>query len=474
MSATPSPDRGHQAPALSSLCLAVAERAPLPMAAVEGAGHLVRYANPPFCHLIGKPLEQIVGKALGELLPEKDECVTLLDRVFRTGKPENHTERDRSKTHPVFWSYTMWPVMANERAAGVVIQVTETAQFHKTTLEMNEALTLGSVRQHQLAEAATSWNTRLQEEISVRTQAETALRAVRMELARVNAELEQKVCDRTAKLQETIEELEHFSYTITHDMRAPLRAMKGFGGILLEECSECLNPGRREYIRRIIDSADRMDKLIIDALQYSGAVRQHFDLEPVDIDVLLRGMLECYPEFQPPRANIHIDAPLPVVLGNKAGLTQCFSNLLGNAVKFVSPGQVPDVRVWAEVRTGAPEIEGPEEPCAQHAAGNSPAPPAPTAGCRSPAADHVRLWVEDKGIGIEKEFQDKIWQMFQQLDKSYEGTGIGLALVRKVVSRMNGTAGVESDPGHGSRFWIELKRADKQPEPNPTGQTIPP
>jgi signal transduction histidine kinase len=77
----------------------------------------------------------------------------------------------------------------------------------------------------------------------------------------------------------------------------------------------------------------------------------------------------------------------------------------------------------------------------------------------------VRIWFEDKGIGIEKQYHDKIWQMFQQLDKAYEGTGIGLALVRKVVDRMGGQVGVESEPGHGSRFWIELKPANGQPHP---------
>jgi signal transduction histidine kinase len=81
-------------------------------------------------------------------------------------------------------------------------------------------------------------------------------------------------------------------------------------------------------------------------------------------------------------------------------------------------------------------------------------------GHPSPARDHARIWFEDKGIGIEKEYHDKIWQMFQQLNKSYEGTGIGLALVRKVVDRMEGKVGVESEPGQGSRFWVELKGAD--------------
>ena len=110
-------------------------------------------------------------------------------------------------------------------------------------------------------------------EIIERTQAEAALLAARTELAQANAELEQKVRDRTAKLQETVAELEHFSYTITHDMRAPLRAMYTLGGVLLEECADCLHPSRREYIRQIVDSADRMDKLITDALQYSAVVR---------------------------------------------------------------------------------------------------------------------------------------------------------------------------------------------------------
>ena len=134
--------------------------------------------------------------------------------------------------------------------------------------------------------------------------ARQAIQSASARLDRANAELEQKVRDRTAQLQETVAELEHFSYTITHDMRAPLRAMRGFGGILLEQCADCLHPERREDLRRITDSADRMDRLITDALQYSGAVRQRFDLEPVDTDALLRGMPRVLPPVPTaPRAN---------------------------------------------------------------------------------------------------------------------------------------------------------------------------
>ena len=152
--------------------MAVAEHAPLAMATVEGASHIVRYVNPAFCRLLDKPSEQLIGIPFCEMLPTRHECVALLDRVFRTGKPESHTEQEQSKPHPAFWSFTMWPVLADERPVGVMIQVTETTQFHETTLAMNEALMLGSLRQHELTAAADSSNVQLQTEIVDRKQRE--------------------------------------------------------------------------------------------------------------------------------------------------------------------------------------------------------------------------------------------------------------------------------------------------------------
>ena len=157
---------------LPSLCLAITEHAPLPIATVEGATHIVRYVNPAFCRLMEKPKEQLLGKPISGLLPKKDECVTLLDRVFQTKKPESHIEQEHSKPHPVFWSYLMWPVMTDELLVGVMIQVTETAQFHEKTLAMNEALMLGSVRQHELAEASERLNVQLRTEITMRKRVE--------------------------------------------------------------------------------------------------------------------------------------------------------------------------------------------------------------------------------------------------------------------------------------------------------------
>jgi PAS domain S-box-containing protein len=235
-------------------------------------------------------------------------------------------------------------------------------------------------------------------------------------------ELERLVAERTSKLQELVGDLEHFSYSITHDMRAPLRAMKGYGEVLVESCPECPNPQRKTFLKRIMAAADRMDCLIVDALNYSRAVRQELPLSPVDPGHLLRGMLDSYPEFQPDRADIQILGELPPVLANEAALTQCFSNLLGNAVKFVRPGERAQVRITSEL-----------------------------------VSDAVRIWIEDNGIGIPEPMIPKVFDMFSRGQTTHEGTGIGLALVRKVVHRMGGKVGVESAVGKGSRFWVELK-----------------
>ena len=163
-------------PDLSKLYLAITEHAPVPLVMVEGARHIVSHVNLAFCRLVDRPSEQLVGTAIGEMLPEGSECAAALDRVFRTGRSESQAGQDGSKAHPAAWSYTMWPVLIDKRPVGVMIQVTETGQLHERTLAMNEALMLGSLRQHELHEVADALNVQLQAEIAERTQAETALR----------------------------------------------------------------------------------------------------------------------------------------------------------------------------------------------------------------------------------------------------------------------------------------------------------
>jgi len=274
-------------------------------------------------------------------------------------------------------------------------------------------------------------------------------------------ELERLVGERTARLQELVTELEHFSYSIVHDMRAPLRSMSGFAGIAIELCASPELQEQRRLLQRISQSAGRMDSLITDALNYSEAVRKHLPLSPVDVSFLLRGMLDSYPEFLPSHANIQVQADIPLVFANEAGLTQCFSNLLNNAIQFVESGKFPEIRIRAELRDRSAEPPLEAMSCAKpfSPSGFAPIPSLPVPIQKEGPTRWVRIWVEDNGIGISESMLSRVFNMFTKGETVQSGTGIGLALVRKVADRMGGRVGVESVEGQGSRFWIELTPA---------------
>jgi PAS domain S-box-containing protein len=266
-------------------------------------------------------------------------------------------------------------------------------------------------------------------DITERRRAEESLREAHEQLADHAGQLETLVQERTARLQDVVDELQHVSYAMAHDMRAPLRAMNTFANLLAEKASsDRIDPAdAKEYTRRIIVAAKRLDKLIQDALNYTKVAQQEIPLGQVDLSKLVRDLIDTYPNFHADKADILIVNKLPVVSGNDSLLTQCFSNLLGNAVKFVAPGVKPKVRVRAETGNGT-----------------------------------ARIWIEDNGIGIPKNAQPRLFQMFQKLDAEYEGTGIGLAIVRKVIERMGGKVGVESERGKGSSFWVDIPLARGQ------------
>lgn len=252
----------------------------------------------------------------------------------------------------------------------------------------------------------------------------SALRKVKEELQHHAAELEQRVAERTVELSETVHELEAFSYSVAHDMRAPLRAMQGYAGFVLDEGAGKLDAPAVQALQKISAAALRLDRLILDVLNYSRLVRTEFQLTPVDVDRLTREIIDNYQDWHPPAAEVVIEGKLPMVFGNEAFLTQCVTNLVGNAIKFVPPGRVPQVKISGET------IQG-----------------------------DVRLYFKDNGLGIAAKDQQRIFRIFERLHspKEYEGTGIGLAIVRKAVERMGGQVGVDSEPDGGSRFWLQLK-----------------
>jgi PAS domain S-box-containing protein len=238
------------------------------------------------------------------------------------------------------------------------------------------------------------------------------------------AELEDQVQERTAQLTEANAQLEAFAYTVSHDLKAPLRGIRGFAQALSEDYKEKLDGQARDYLRRIEEGVERMQALIEDLLAHSQLSRAEFRLTTVDLGSVVEEALRSLDlEGKAGKAEISIKEPLPSVIAQHSALVQTIQNLLSNAIKFTQLGQPARVEVFAE------EI-----------------------------GDKTRLYVEDHGIGIEERHFDRIFQVFERLHgvETFSGTGIGLAIVRKAVERMGGTCGVESQLGSGSRFWIEL------------------
>jgi len=201
--------------------------------------------------------------------------------------------------------------------------------------------------------------------------------------------------------------------------------MQGYAQMVAQEYADHpLDAIGLDYLQRIGRAAMRLDRLVQDVLSYTKVLRTEAPMGSIDLDRLVRDIIETYPSSQPARADILIEGTLPQVLGNEAFLTQCISNLLGNAVKFVSPGTSPRVRIWAE-----------------------------------PAGIRVRVWIEDNGIGIAPENHARIFRMFEHIHPSaeYEGTGMGLTIARKAIERMGAQIGFESELGKGTKFWIDLE-----------------
>ncbi len=238
--------------------------------------------------------------------------------------------------------------------------------------------------------------------------------------------LETKVRERTAQLEEINQELKAFSYSISHDLKAPLRAIQGFAIALQEDYGEQLDDLGREYTERLAASAQQMERLIQDLLAYSRLSRTEIQKQSVNLLLIVnRALEELDLQIQKVEAEITVDRPLLTVLGNRTILLQVVNNLLSNAIKFTALDAKPQIHIWTENRD-----------------------------------DYVRLWIEDNGIGIKPQHQERIFQVFERLhgNEAYPGTGIGLAIVKKGIERLGGRFGVESEVNRGSRFWVELPR----------------
>jgi signal transduction histidine kinase len=254
--------------------------------------------------------------------------------------------------------------------------------------------------------------------------------SVFVELHRKNQQihsLNQQLQKRVAQLTETNQALEAFTYSIAHDLRAPLRAMLGFSRALLEDYGAAMDASGQDFANRIVGSAKRMDDLIQDLLSYSRLSREQIKLGRVKLEAALDEVLkQCEPQVREKEAEIRVESLHSEVWAHRGVLVQMLVNLVSNSLKFVATGVKPRVRIWSEV--GGP---------------------------------WVRLSIQDNGIGIASEHHQRIFRVFERLHgpEEYPGTGIGLANVSKAAERMGGRVGVESQLHQGSRFWVELPKA---------------
>jgi len=300
----------------------------------------------------------------------------------------------------------------------------ETVRLTRDRQEVEVSLTISPIRDPEGLVVGAS---KIARDITEKKESERKLAAAHDELKKHIHHLDKLVAARTAELTETVLDLETFASSLSHDLRAPLRALSGLAAALQQDFGAKIPSEAREMIYRIHDSTGRLTRFVDAVLSYMRIRGQNVSMEDVSLDRLVSEVIEDYPYVRETNAKVQVDAPLLPVLGNDALLLQVLANLVSNAVKFVSPGIRPKLHIGTE-RIGK----------------------------------RVRLWIEDNGIGVTPADRARIFDLFSRASgaERYEGSGVGLAVVQRAVRRMGGHLGLESEPGSGSRFWVDLQPAN--------------
>lgn len=377
--------------------------------AVDREGR-VTFVNPAAERLLGYAAEELLGRNMHELIHHRHgdpssipaEACPLLG-VIRTGKPVRIEEDifTRRDGQLLSVAYSSAPIIEEGTVAGAVVA------FHDISQSKRDAHALRESRGQLLA----------------------ALEALREE----REALERRILERTAELHQANErleisnrELQDFASVASHDLQEPLRKIQAFGDRLETRCAAALGVEGQDYLRRIRNAAKRMQSLIGDLLDFSRVSTRALPPAPVDLNAVAREVVVDLEEaIQRNGGRVEL-GELPTLDADPLQMRQLLQNLIANALKFRKPDAPPIVRVE----------------------------------CQSQEPGSVQLLVQDNGIGFDEKYLDRIFNVFQRLHGrgTYEGTGIGLAICRKIAERHGGSITARSQPGVGSTFIVTLPR----------------
>lgn len=354
--------------------------------------------NPAWQLVLGYSEEELKSRPFWDRMDAEDRALTrqALNRAVELQRPISFEAQYQCADGSFrCFSWTVAPYPAEQLLYLFARDVTEARRAEREIKKLNTDL-------ENRAREVGATNTELQGEISTRKRTEVAL-------------------------QESNSALEAFSYSVSHDLRAPIRAMQGFARVLLEDYGTVLDDMGKECATRIVNASERMDNLVHDLLVYSRLGHTELVLTSTPLqEIMLETLVGLEVELKSKNAEVEVVEPMPKVLAHDTTLTQILTNLVSNGTKFVPVGTRPKLKVWTEVESGT-----------------------------------VTIWVEDNGIGISSENQSRIFRVFERLHGAddYPGTGLGLAIVKKGAERMNGSVGVVSADGAGCRFWVKLRLA---------------
>ena len=394
-------DNAEQEMDLPTLCRAVADASPMPMAGLGGPIHTLRYVNLAFCLLIGKSKDELLGTAFSSIAHCPDECMLLLDRVAKTGLADSHTGQEHNGIHPLYWSYAMWPLLgANQNHLGIMVQITEAAQFHQDAVAMNEALLLGSVRQHELTEAADLLNIQLQAAIILAKNAEAALIG-----------------------SEKLAFAGRMAAVLAHEINNPLDAAMNL--LFLAQTTDETPSAIRQYLETADGELKRVAHITRQTL---GFYHESSEATTFLVATLLNSVIDL---LQAKRVSTQVIVEkqcddLLQITADFGELRQVISNLMLNSLDALGKGG----KVTLRASISRNPMDG---------------------------SSRIRITIADNGRGISTAALPRIFEPFFTTKGSI-GNGLGLWVCKQIIEKHSGTIKVRSriSAGHGTTFSMVL------------------